>query len=134
MLDRFLDFLCIRIRTTIQNVVENGVVEQHRILRHDADGFAQRLNLQILNVDAANLDASATAVIETKQQFDERGFAGTTRTNHCHLFTGRNPEADVFKNFAFRVVLKTDSVEDYFGQARVQRKRAFFLADARLLF
>ncbi len=52
----------------IGDVVLDAVVEQHRILRHDADRGAQRFlgePAQVLCVDA---DAAAIDVVEAEQQ------------------------------------------------------------------
>jgi hypothetical protein len=55
-------------RLAVGDVVFDGVVEQHRILRHDADRVAQRLLRHVAQVLAVDGDAAAVDVVEAEQQ------------------------------------------------------------------
>ena len=65
-------FLVSGVGPPILDVVINRVVEQHCILRHDADGATQSGLFQITDVDAVNGDAAPTNIVEAIQQARQR--------------------------------------------------------------
>ena len=77
-------FIARRIRAAILDVVKNRVVEQHGVLRHDADGGAQRHLPQGAQVVAVDFDATGIDIVKTKQQTRQRGLARTAMAHHSH--------------------------------------------------
>ena len=70
-LHAILDLILRRIGTAVGNVVANGVVEQHHVLRHQTQNAAQavlRHELQILSIDQ---HASFCGIIEAVEQFQD---------------------------------------------------------------
>ena len=56
------------IQSAIANVVKDGVVEQHGVLRHDADALSHTLLGVILDVEAIQQHSPVQRIVETKQQ------------------------------------------------------------------
>ena len=54
----FDDFLARGVRAPVEDVVVDRVVEEHGVLRHDADRRAQARLLEIADVDAVHQDAA----------------------------------------------------------------------------
>ena len=79
---RLLDLGVARIPAAVADVVADGVVEQHGILRHHADGGAQRSLRHIADVLAVDQDAAAADVVEAKQQPRDRRLAGAGRADN----------------------------------------------------
>src|SRR3569832_1527104 len=79
----------------ILNVVIERVVEQHRVLRHDADGGAQALLRDVADVLAVDQYPAAVHVIKAEEQARERGLARTTKTHHNHQKTSRKHKVAV---------------------------------------
>ena len=65
---RALDLFLTRTGFTVTNVVAQRIVEQHGVLRHDADCRTQAGLLQAADILAVNRDSAAADVIKTKQQ------------------------------------------------------------------
>ena len=51
-----------------RDVGGDRVVEQERVLEHDADGAAQRVQRHVADVDAVEHDATAVDVVEARDQ------------------------------------------------------------------
>ena len=66
-----------RFRAPIADVVEDGLIEQHRILRHDTDGCAQAVLRKIADIFAVDAYAAPLYVVKTVKQARQRRFAGT---------------------------------------------------------
>lgn len=89
------DVLLAGVRTAIGNVVGNRIVEEHRILRHDADRAAQGRLRDITNILTIDQDGALVDIIKTKQQPRERGFAGAAVTHDGSCSTGGNGEINI---------------------------------------
>ena len=78
---RLLDLLVGRLRAAVADVVADGVVEQHGVLRDHADGAAQRLLGDVADVLAVDGDAPAGDVVEAEEQPRDGRLAGAGRTD-----------------------------------------------------
>src|SRR5262249_47773664 len=63
-----LDLHARRVRAAISDVVIDRVVEQHRVLRHDADRAPEALLRDIANILAVDLDRARSDVVKTEEQ------------------------------------------------------------------
>ena len=72
----------------IGDVVFDRVVEQHGVLRDDADGGAQGLLLHVADVLAVDQDAAAGHVVEAEQQARDGGLAGAGRADDGERLAG----------------------------------------------
>ena len=72
---RLDDFLARGLGPAVGDVVVDGIVEQHRILRHDADGAAQAFLRDLADVLTIHEDAACGRVVEAEQQARQRGLA-----------------------------------------------------------
>ena len=103
--------------TAIGDVVGHAVVEQHRVLWHDAQGLAHARLSDLPNVLPRNADEALLHVVKTKHQARQRGLARARRADHRHGFAGRNREADVFQNRAIKLISKRHAVKHHIGCA-----------------
>src|SRR5690348_2915819 len=88
------DLVIARIRPPIADVGSNGVVEEKRVLQHDADIPAQRSLLHQAQVTSVEQNSSRLRVIEAHQQGHQRRLARTARTDNSQ----RLPHADTEGN------------------------------------
>ena len=102
----------------ISNVVFHRVIEQHGVLRHDANRLAHAGLRDLFDVLPGNQDLSALHVVKPEQQSCQRGFAGAGRPDHCHGFTRRNVKTDVVQDRARWLVGEVDLLEAHAGVAR----------------
>ena len=102
----------------VGNVVLHGVVEQHRVLRHDANGRAQAGLGQGANVLARHRNTAVLDVIETVQEARQRGLARARGPDHGYGFAGWNLKADVVQDGARRVVGKAHMLKAHAGARR----------------
>ena len=100
-----------RAGTAIADVVADRVVEQHRVLRHDADGLAQAGLGDAADVLAVDGDAPAADIVEAVQQPRQRALAGSGGTDHCHSLAGRHLEADAVQDRPGSLVAELDILE-----------------------
>ena len=101
----------------IGNVVGHGVVEQHRVLRHDANRFAHTGLRDRADVLPGNGNLAALHVIKPVQQSRQRAFAGTRSAHHGHGFACGNLKTHALQNGAFGVVGKLHILKTHRGLA-----------------
>ena len=134
----------------VGDVVFDGVVEQDRVLRHDADGGAQRVlrdGPQILAIDG---DAAAIDFIKTEQQARQGRLARAAVAHHGRRGAGRNLEIHVEQDLPLGFIAEIHMIETHgraprderFGFRRIgdfavfvqQGKQAFHVGQALLDF
>jgi hypothetical protein len=131
---RRVDYLvATSVRSAIRDVVINGVVKEHCVLRHDADRRTQALLRHVANVDTVYGDAALLHIVETKQQAGKRRLSGAAVTNHCDGLSGRDFKADIIKNSAARIVGKHRMFEAHRRVATVQYGSARPILDFEFL-
>ncbi len=81
---RPLDALVGRVGLGERDVGGDGVVEEERVLEHDADGTAQRVQGNVAHVDAVEDDASAVDVVEPRDQAGDGRLAAAGRADQRH--------------------------------------------------
>src|SRR6267378_8562252 len=80
---------------TVGDVRKHAVVEQHRLLRHDAHQPPQRRTRVVRQRDAIEQDCAARRLVEARQQVDERGLPGAGRTDDRDHLSPLHFEIDV---------------------------------------
>ena len=118
-----------RTRSTIRNVVANAVVEQHRILRHDAKARAHAVLFHVAEILAVDRDAAFLDIVETKQQSRQRRFARAARSHDSNRVPGRHFEAHVKQDLAFWIVAKVDVLKANRRTVNRERFRVWFVGD-----
>jgi hypothetical protein len=118
----------------VGDVVFDRVVEQHRVLRHDADGAAHARLRDLADVVAADGDAALLHVVEAVQQPCQRGLARPRRADHGHRLAGRDLEAQVLAGWARGFVGEADVLEADGGIRAGQRLRTGRVAHLAVFF
>ena len=109
----------------IGDVVGHRVVEQHRVLRHDADGAAHAVLGDLADVLAGDGDAARLHVIEAVQQPRQGALARARSPHHSHRAPGGHGEAHALQDGPCRVVGKLHVVKAQLGLAlQLQGHRA----------
>ena len=62
---------------TVAQVFTDGVVDEVRLLRHDADDLAERFQFDVLDVRAVDRDRARVGVVEARNQVGKRRFSRT---------------------------------------------------------
>lgn len=106
----------------VGDVVIDAVVEEHRVLRNDADSGAHAGLRDIAQVLSVDLDGAGLHVIETEQQARQRRLAGTAPPHHRRGRAGRNREIDIEQNLAIGLVAEVDMREAHFARMHRQRR------------
>ena len=98
-------------RTPIGDVVGHGVVEQHRVLRHDANGAAHAGLGHIAHILPPDADGAMAHIVKAVKQAGQRRLARARRADHGNGFPCGNFETDVVQDGARRVVGKGHAVK-----------------------
>jgi hypothetical protein len=88
----------------VADVVGDGIVEQHRILRHHADRRAQALLRDLAHVLAIDGDRAALDVVEPIEQPRHRRLAGAGRPDDRDRLAGRHLEGDTLQDRPRRII------------------------------
>ena len=100
-----------RAGTTHQQVVKDGVVEEHGLLRHDPDLPTQVGQRDLADVDTVNFNGTSRGFIETRHQVGEGGFAGAARADQGADGARGNMDVDVLQDGFARPVGEGDLLE-----------------------
>lgn len=112
------------VRPAVAQVVHQCVVEQHRVLWHDADTGPQALLLQFAHVVTVDAHGAGVDVVEAVQQARDCGLACAARAHERHLLPGFDHEADSAEDGAVGVIGEVHVVElDAAGVAVLERQR-----------
>ncbi len=128
----FLHLGVARLPAAVANVVADGIVEQHGVLRHHADGLAQRLLRHLRDILVIDQDAAAGQIIEAEQQPRDRRLAGAGGPDHCHCLASGYLEADAFEDTAFRLIGEGNVLEADCATCDLERASAGYIHDFRL--
>lgn len=79
----------------VVDVVQDGVVEQNGVLRHDAQRFTQRAQRDVEDVCVVDEDPARCGIVETEQKTHDRRFAAAAAANDGDLLAGGHFEAQV---------------------------------------
>src|SRR5690625_684107 len=101
------------IGSAVGDIVVDGVVEQHSVLRNHADGLAQTLLGDVTHILAVDGDTAAVDIVETKQQAGKGRLAGAARSHNGNLVAGGKVEADVVQNGSLWIVGEVHTLKAY---------------------
>ena len=107
----------------VGDVVADRVVEQHRVLRDDADRRAQARLGDLRDVLPVDRDAPRRRIVEAEQQPRERRLAGARRPDHRDGRAGGHVEVDALEDRAARAHSRNEHCRsgpgrpDYEGRA-----------------
>src|SRR6185312_10511715 len=89
------DLLPGRLESAVADVLADRPGEEQRLLQDDADLLAQRLQLEVANVDAVDLDASGAGIVEANQLAHQSALARTGVADDCDPLPWQRIEGDV---------------------------------------
>ena len=88
----------------VGDVGAHGVVEQHRVLAHDAGERAQRRERDVARVDAVEQDAAGRRLVEARDEVDERALPRPARADQRDDVALARREARCPRSTGVRVV------------------------------
>ncbi len=97
--------------TSQSDVAFDGVVEEHRVLRHHAHVGAQTLLPVVAQGDAVDQYVARRGVVEAGDQFAECRFAAARRTHQSHRLAAADFERHAVDHLAAAVVGEVDVAE-----------------------
>ena len=86
----------------VRDVVAHRVVEENRLLAHDAGERAQRRELDLARVDAVEGDAAVGRLVEARNQIHQRALPRPARADQRDDLAAPRDEADVAQHRARR--------------------------------
>ncbi len=95
---RGLDLGQRRVGTAVRDVVRDRVVEEHGVLRDQADVAAQRPQRHVADVEVVDEDGPVGHVVEARQQVDERRLARAAEADDGDDLAGIDPERDAVEH------------------------------------
>ena len=113
-------------------VVGDGVVEEDAVLRHEAYLCPEAVDVQVADRDSVNKYVALCAVVETGEEVDECGLAGSGRTYYGNGLPARDGEVDVAEHID-GVGVGSGAVGEgyiavfYSGRESVENNRMVFL-------
>ena len=115
----FFDLLAAGAGLAVGDVVFHRVIEQHRVLRHDANGLAHTGLGHLLDVLPGDGDAPAflriADIVKTVKQPRQRGLARTRRADHRHGLARRNFKAQLMQYGPAGLISKADVFKAHRG-------------------
>ena len=112
-----------------RDVLAHGRREEERILGHDADGAAQRLEPEVANVDAVDQHATSLWVVEARDERGQRRLPGAGAPDQRHDATRSDVEVEPVHDRLAAVVRERDVIEGDPSAACRQRTRVRAVAD-----
>jgi len=103
-----LDLPAARAGTPVGQIVENALVEQHRVLRHDPDDGAQTVLCDLAQILSINEDTPTGDVVKAEQQARQGRLAGPTVADDRQLLPRLDREVQTPQDFPLRLVVKID--------------------------
>ena len=94
-----------------RDVGGHAVVEQQRVLEHDADGMPDVVQRELPDVDAVDRDAAVSDVVEPHEQTGDRRLARPGGPDDRHRLPGLELEVEPPQDRHGRVVAEVDVVE-----------------------
>jgi hypothetical protein len=106
-----------RVRSRIQQIIHDGRVEQHGILRHDTNISAQTVKFDIPQVMAINGNGTVCNVVEAEEKFERGGLSTTGLADNGCLCAGCNGKVYAVEDKAalLSLVSEFDVVEGNFA-------------------
>ena len=101
-----------RVGSAVGDIVIDGIVEQHGVLRDDPDRGADARLGDAPDVLAVDGDLAVGHVVEPVEQARQGRFPGTRRPHYGDAAPGRDGEAHVVQDAAARIVTERDVAED----------------------
>ena len=86
------NFLRCGAELAVADVVADASVEEHTVLRDDANGLAQRALSDVADVLAVDGDATAGEPVRARNRVQRRALAAAVRTNEDYKLAGLDPE------------------------------------------
>ena len=106
------DLLVGGVQFAVADVLTHVAGENERVLQHDAHLPAQAFQRHGTHVVAVNRNRAFGDVVETRQQVDDRGFAGTRRTDQRNRLAWLDMQVDQVQDVAaVRLIAEDDVVE-----------------------
>src|SRR5207248_2048255 len=104
----FQQFLFRRIQSAIQNILANCAIEKKGFLADNANLRAQRFERNSGDALSINSNPAGTCLIKRWHQVDQRGFAGTRRSDQRHNFSGTGMKRYMAQHDTLWVVTEAD--------------------------
>ena len=118
----------------IGDVVADRIVEQDRILRHDANRPMQALLRYVAHILSINGNRAATDVIEPEQEPRDGRFPRPRRPHNGHVMPRRHIKANPAQDWARLVIPKRHPVKPDRPARNLQRGRGGLVLDLGGLF
>ncbi len=112
---RGLDLLARRVGAPEADVGRDRVGEQERVLEHDADVVAQRIEAHVANVGAVDRDAARVHVVEARQHQRDGRLARSRAADERDRFARRDREIEVAQHRFGRRVAERHVLEAHLG-------------------
>lgn len=89
---------------SVKDVVTHGAAKQHWMLRHNADGLAQRLRCDLVNILTSDEYSSVLRIIRAQQQVHQSRLAGAATTDQHHAPARLHMNRDVLQDGVLNIV------------------------------
>lgn len=135
-LARFVDIPWCRLWSGVEQVVHDGGIEQHCVLRHNANVSPDTINFHVPEVMSVDLNRAVSNVVKPEEELQTRGLA-TSRLSHKGCFRARGDcEANIFDHrIAFlALVRKLDVSEGNLASRGREVDGILLVLDSRRLF
>ncbi len=90
--DRFPHFVVTGVDTSITDVIEDTHIEEHRILRNNADGAAEGILGHIADVLIVDGNSAFRDIVKPEQQLEQSRFSRTATADDSDFMSGRYVE------------------------------------------
>ena len=93
------------VRSRVGDVVAQRGAEQERVVGHQGDLVAQRLQVHVADVDSVDRDLPLIDVVQAWDEHDQRGLARAGGADHGHRPAGGHVQVDLAEYLGVRAVV-----------------------------
>ena len=116
----------------VADVVENRVVEEHRLLGDQPDLAADVAEPHVGQGHAVELDHAGGGIGETRNQVGQRALAAAVGADDGDRLAEGDPQIDLFEHRLARLIGEADVLEHQIAVVAVEGDGLFRIADLRL--
>ena len=126
-LRRSFDLFTRGIRAAVGDVVIDGIIEQNRILRHDADQGMKAILRNVAHILPIDAECAARNIVEPEQQTANGGFSRPRRADKGQCLARADGDRDIFQDRPCGFIGEVDVIEPNLATLDLQGQCAGFI-------
>src|SRR5689334_21489299 len=114
--------------------MQDGVIEQRRVLRYHANGFPQTLYSHMADILSVDENPPLLVIVETDEKTEDGRLPTATRPDYGNLISSRYSQSEILHNGPVRTVAKSNIFEFQLSSSQLQGLCAWHILDCEVDF